>query len=177
MHRVSRFTNSLRISRPRLGLFILLMGLLAPLLIAACGGDDPTAVPQATATNTPQAPPATATQPPPAPTNTPVQTTPTADTAEAGQSLTIALGELNGSGQSGWATLTNRGAQTEVVLSATAGISELNHIHAGSCTDLGGVVHPLTSMGGGCLGVYRLRGNLKGCSNCVAGCQQRRHSV
>ena len=69
--------------------------------------------------------------------------------AEAGQSLTIALGELDGSGQSGWATLTNRGDQTEVVLSATAGISELNHIHAGSCTDLGGVIHPLTNMADG----------------------------
>ena len=69
--------------------------------------------------------------------------------AEAGQSLTIALGEVDGSGQSGWATLTNRGAKTEVVLSTTAGISELNHIHAGSCTDVGGVVHGLTNMADG----------------------------
>jgi hypothetical protein len=47
------------------------MGILVPLLIAACGGDDPTAAPQqSAATNTPQPPPATATraapQPPPA---------------------------------------------------------------------------------------------------------------
>ncbi|MCH8297286.1 MAG: hypothetical protein IH873_04405 [Chloroflexi bacterium] len=68
--------------------------------------------------------------------------------AEAGQSLTIALGELNGSGQSGWATLTNRGAQTEVVVSATSGISALAHIHDGSCQSLGGVVLALSDTSG-----------------------------
>ena len=64
-------------------------------------------------------------------------------------SLNIALGEMNGSGQSGFATLTERGDQTEVVLSATSEISELNHIHTGSCSDLGGVAHSLTNMAGG----------------------------
>jgi len=47
----------------------------------------------------------------------------------AEDSLTIALGELNDSGQTGFATLTARGAQTEVVVAATAGISALAHIH------------------------------------------------
>jgi len=70
------------------------------------------------------------------------------DVAEAGQSLTIALGELNGSGQSGWATLTAAGEQTNVVVSATAGISDLAHIHDGTCATLGGVVHPWSDTSG-----------------------------
>ncbi|MDE0823315.1 MAG: hypothetical protein OSB07_05005 [Dehalococcoidia bacterium] len=53
------FPSSIKNSRPRLGLFLILMGLLVPLLIAACGGDDPTAVPQPSATNTPPPPAAT----------------------------------------------------------------------------------------------------------------------
>ncbi|MCH8989298.1 MAG: CHRD domain-containing protein [Chloroflexi bacterium] len=68
--------------------------------------------------------------------------------AESGQSLTIVLDELNGSGQSGWATLTNRGAQTEVVVSATSGISALAHIHDGSCQSLGGVALALSDTSG-----------------------------
>ena len=66
----------------------------------------------------------------------------------AAESVTIALNELNDSGQSGWATLTARGAQTEVVLNISGGAleTELVHIHSGQCGDtLGGVVHPLTS--------------------------------
>ena len=55
MSGIFRFPNLLNVRRPSLGLFMILMGLLVPLLIAACGGDDPTAVPQA-ATNTPQPP-------------------------------------------------------------------------------------------------------------------------
>ena len=69
--------------------------------------------------------------------------------AAAGQFLTIILDELDGSGQSGFATLTARGDQTEVVLSGTVGISELNHIHTGTCSNLGGVVHALTNMADG----------------------------
>ena len=63
--------------------------------------------------------------------------------------LTVALNELGGSGQSGVATLISQGASTEVVLYATAGISELNHIHSGSCSALGGVSYPLTNMADG----------------------------
>ncbi len=64
-------------------------------------------------------------------------------------SVSFPLAELNDEGQTGWATMTARGSQTEVVLSATAGISELNHIHLGSCSDLGGVEFGLTNMAGG----------------------------
>ncbi|MCH7736887.1 MAG: CHRD domain-containing protein [Chloroflexi bacterium] len=71
------------------------------------------------------------------------------DIAVDGQSLTIALGELNGSGQSGWATLTGLGAQTQVVVLATEGISALAHIHNGGCDTLGGVVHGLSDTSGG----------------------------
>ena len=67
----------------------------------------------------------------------------------AADTISVALSEMNDSGQSGWATLTSRGGQTEVVLAATAGISELNHIHEGSCDTLGGVAHGLTNMADG----------------------------
>ena len=99
-------------------------------MIAACGGDDPTAAPQAAATSTP-APTAM-----PGPTSTPAPV------------LTITLGELDGSGQSGFATLTDRGAQTEVVVSATAGISALAHIHDGGCQSFGGIAHELSDTSG-----------------------------
>ena len=60
--------------------------------------------------------------------------------------LVLSLHEMNDSGQSGIAVLTANGNQTEVVLYATADISEMNHIHSGSCMDLGGVSYPLTSI-------------------------------
>ena len=64
--------------------------------------------------------------------------------------VTIALGEQNESGATGWATLAARGANTEVVLNLGPGTleSELVHIHSGSCGNdtLGGVVHPLTNI-------------------------------
>ena len=66
--------------------------------------------------------------------------------------LTIALNEQNDSGQSGWATLTDRGSDTEVVLSLSTGDMETRsvHIHSGQCgANLGGVVHGLTSFVGG----------------------------
>ncbi len=90
-----------------------------------------------TGVSTPTAPAATATTP--AATSTPV----------AGASLSVALKEQNFSTQSGIATLTARGSQTEVVLKATTGISKANHIHSGSCAQLGGVVRPLTDMANG----------------------------
>lgn len=52
----------------------------------------------------------------------------------------IDLEEMNDSGQTGTATLTSRGDTTTLVVDATGGISELNHIHLGQCGDtLGGV--------------------------------------
>ena len=70
----------------------------------------------------------------------------------AADSVTIALNAQSDSGQSGWATLTSRGEQTEVVLSLGAGDlqTEAVHIHEGSCGDsLGSVAHPLSSFVGG----------------------------
>ena len=61
----------------------------------------------------------------------------------------IALSEMNDSGQTGIAILTARGDKTEVVLLATAGISQANHIHTGSCKNLGSVAYPLTDMANG----------------------------
>jgi hypothetical protein len=55
---------------------------------------------------------------------------------------------LNDSGQSGWATLTAMGDQTQVEISATAGISALAHIHEGSCAGLGGVSLGLSDTSG-----------------------------
>ncbi len=66
-----------------------------------------------------------------------------------GESITIALAELNDSGQTGSATLTAANGQTQVALSATVGISDLNHIHTGTCEDLGGVAHGLTDLADG----------------------------
>ena len=66
--------------------------------------------------------------------------------------LLIALNEQNSSGQSGWATLTSMGSDTEVVLTLSAGTMEttLVHIHSGQCgPTLAGVIHPLTSFTGG----------------------------
>ena len=68
-----------------------------------------------------------------------------------GRILTLDLGELNDSGQSGTATLTELGPNTEVVLSLSAGSleTELVHIHLGQCGDsLGGVDRALTSFVG-----------------------------
>ena len=65
--------------------------------------------------------------------------------------LTIDLEQQNNSGQSGRATLTARGGQTEVVLSVPPGRtqSELAHIHSGECGNdtLGDVVHSLMNIG------------------------------
>ncbi|MCZ6788596.1 MAG: hypothetical protein O7D33_01410 [Chloroflexi bacterium] len=69
-----------------------------------------------------------------------------------GNMLTIiTLAEQNSSGQTGVATLIGRGNDTEVRVQATAGISELNHIHLGQCGEatLGGVDKGLTNTNGG----------------------------
>ena len=65
------------------------------------------------------------------------------------EALTIALEEQKASGQSGWASLTARGDQTDVVLYITPGSlqTELVHIHSGQCgvDTLGGIEYDLTS--------------------------------
>ncbi|MEE9198814.1 MAG: CHRD domain-containing protein [Dehalococcoidia bacterium] len=123
----------------------------------ACGEDEtPTPVPPAPTPTT--APPAT-----PQPTSTPVPSTPTPAIAqptptpeameemeemeEMGEMVVIDLGELNDSGQTGTATLTAMGGQTKVEINATAGVSGIQHIHSGSCDNLGGVAHDLGTIG------------------------------
>ena len=67
-------------------------------------------------------------------------------------SINFALEELSESGQSGTATLTDKGTMTQVELSIPTGAleTELTHIHSGQCGEsLGGVVFPLTSFVGG----------------------------
>jgi hypothetical protein len=67
-------------------------------------------------------------------------------------SVTLALNEMNASGQTGWASLNAKGGQTEVVVSLAEGVvdTELVHIHTGQCGDtLGGVVHSLSSFTSG----------------------------
>ena len=54
-----------------------------------------------------------------------------------------------GSGQTGTVTLTSRGDTVTVVVDATGGISEKNHIHSGQCESLGGVDYALTDTNGG----------------------------
>ena len=102
----------------------------------------PTKIPDATALSpTPTAAPA-AMEPTTSPTPAEVRERPNPEDV-----LTIALNELDGSGQSGWATLTARDGGIEVVLSLGEGTlkSEKVHIHSGQCgADLGGVVHGLT---------------------------------
>ena len=156
-------------------LVIVGLALAAILLLAACNGGDPTATAPPTATPVPPAPTATpvppaptptpvpprptATPVPPAPTPTPAPPAPTAtpvvsegDVAPDAD-LLIMLGEQNSSGQTGWAALTARGSQTEVVLNVAPGAleSELVHIHSGACGNdtLGGVVHGLSKIAGG----------------------------
>ncbi len=68
------------------------------------------------------------------------------------KTVTVALDEMNSSGQTGTATLKSRGGDTTtVVVEVTGGISELNHIHTGQCgTDtLLGVAYGLTNTNGG----------------------------
>ena len=64
-----------------------------------------------------------------------------------GDVVTVDLLALNNSRQTGTATLTEMDDMTQVVLSLSAGASksQLVHIHAGRCGDLGAVVYPLTS--------------------------------
>ena len=72
---------------------------------------------------------------------------------EPGRVVQITLSELNGSGQSGTATLTELGGGTQVVLSLSVGAleTELVHIHLGQCgaDNLGDIEHDLTSFVGG----------------------------
>jgi hypothetical protein len=103
---------------------LLLVGVLA-LGLAACGGDDDeTAEPAAPATTA----------------------------AGEAESVSVDIGEQNGSGESGTATLTADGEQTVVTIElsgAPADTPQPAHIHTGSCAEIGDVVHPLENVVGG----------------------------
>ena len=65
----------------------------------------------------------------------------------AGSSVTIALGQLSDSGQTGSATLTQVGSKTQVTINAGAlPDSQPVHIHNGTCDTLGGVAYALTNV-------------------------------
>lgn len=109
-------------------------------LAAACAGAEPTATP------VPPTPTATATPLPPTPTPTESPMTNSSTAMGPHGDLVLALHQLGGSGQTGIAVLTAQGDKTEVVLMATPGISQANHIHTGGCLELGGIKYPLTDM-------------------------------
>lgn len=65
------------------------------------------------------------------------------------QQIVVNLAELNDSGISGTATLTPMGDQTEVVVKLQGDMLDTprpNHIHTGTCENLGGVEYPLTNV-------------------------------
>ena len=110
----------------RTGLALLLLVAALALGLAGCGGDDDDGNGEAAA--------------------------PATTAAEEGGSVTVDLGEQNGSGESGTATLTSDGEQTVVVIELTgapADTPQPAHIHNGTCAEIGDVVHPLTNVEGG----------------------------
>ena len=141
---------------------------IAAFAVIACGSDDepavaPTQAPAPTATAAPEptatqapasadAPAPTATQAPaptaaPAVDEVPVMAGPSG--SGDGGDLVIPLGELNGSGQMGIATLSAMDGQTRVIVSiasGTSGVPQPIHVHSGACDALGGVEYPLTAV-------------------------------
>ncbi len=72
--------------------------------------------------------------------------------AAAPSAVTVTLSAQNGSGENGTATLTQVGGDVQVVIAlsgAPAATAQPAHIHTGTCSDLGGVAYPLTSVTGG----------------------------
>ncbi len=69
--------------------------------------------------------------------------------AVAQEPTKVPLNAQNNSGQSGAATLTPMGDQTEVIIDimpGPAGIAQPAHIHAGSCPNVGAVKYPLSAV-------------------------------
>ena len=63
--------------------------------------------------------------------------------------ITVILYSQNDSGQEGTATITDMAGRTHVRLivgNYTADVSQPAHIHTGSCSNLGGVDHPLNNV-------------------------------
>lgn len=124
------------------------VAIMAPLLMAACGGEEPTSAPPASEAMKSESTPE-------AMTDKEAMASTSESMTEAGMpNLAFSLGELNDSGQTGWASLTAKGSQTEVVLALNPGskASELVHIHDGQCATLGGVAQALSSFTGGAEG-------------------------
>ncbi len=71
--------------------------------------------------------------------------------AAAPSTVTVKLAAQNGSGENGTATLTQSGSDVQVViaLSGAPATAQPVHIHTGTCSSLGGVAYPLTSVTGG----------------------------
>ncbi len=71
--------------------------------------------------------------------------------AAAPSTVTVTLQAQNGSGENGTATLTQSGSDVDVVIALSGGPSSAQpaHIHTGTCSNLGGVAYPLTSVTGG----------------------------
>jgi hypothetical protein len=108
----------------RIWLVVLLALSPALLALAGCGGDDEGAA-----------------------------TTPAAATdTGGGEAVEIALGEQNGSGQSGTATLEAAGdgmTKVTIELSNPPADPQPAHIHTGACPDVGDVAHALDNVEGG----------------------------
>jgi len=69
--------------------------------------------------------------------------------AKEGDTVTVTMGPGRDGSQTGTATLTDMGAQTQVVLSiqpGPAGVEQPVHIHAGSCPGVAAVAFPLTNI-------------------------------
>jgi len=66
----------------------------------------------------------------------------------ATSTLKVALTQQNGSGETGTATLTQQGANVQVViaLKGAPATAQPAHIHDGTCAKLGGVAYMLTSI-------------------------------
>jgi hypothetical protein len=72
--------------------------------------------------------------------------------AGASETVTVQLGPVNNSGESGKATLTPMDGMTKVVINLAGtpeGVAQPVHIHRGTCENLGGVKYPLEEVKNG----------------------------